>query len=308
MDASPIRIGILLYPGCMKSAVYGLEEMLSLANRVCAEQGRDERFDIRLCETPSTDEASYNAIVVPPCVDGDYYRAPSPALQAWIRHCFDEGSLLCSACAGAFILAATGLIEGRPVTTHWNLADAFACQYPGVRLRSEENLIDDGDLLSAGGLMSWMDLGLELVARFSTPAVMHALGALLIVDTARREQRYYRRFAPRLDHGDRAIAKAQRLLQKEYRHALTVPALAAHCHLTERTFQRRFVRATGLKPLQYLQRLRIQKACERIESSLDTFGAIAWDVGYEDLSAFRKMFVRVTGLTPSAFRKRFYRA
>jgi transcriptional regulator GlxA family with amidase domain len=166
-------------------------------------------------------------------------------------------------------------------------------------------LVDDGDVITAGGLMAWVDLGLELVARFVHPALMRELGRVLVVDTAPREQRFYQSFIPRLDHGDDAILKVQHMLQRSYAEGMSVHALADAAHMSERSFLRRFDAATGLTPVRYLQRLRIQKACELFETSARPVEAIAHAVGYEDVSAFRKVFVRTMGLTPREFRRRF---
>jgi transcriptional regulator GlxA family with amidase domain len=125
------------------------------------------------------------------------------------------------------------------------------------------------------------------------------------VDTRPREQSYYQSFSPKLDHGDEAIIKAQHQLQRNFQQTVVIQQLADQSHLTGRTFLRRFVKATGLKPTQYLQRLRIQKACEIIETSTTSFEKIAAEVGYEDLSAFRKTFTKITGQTPTEFKKRF---
>ena len=153
--------------------------------------------------------------------------------------------------------------------------------------------------------MSWVDLGLELVAQFTKTSTMRQLGKMLVVDTGGREQRYYQSFSPKWDHGDLAIVKAQQILQSRYKNGVSVKFLAEVAHLTERTFLRRFVKATGLKPNEYLQRIRIQKACELLEETNIPFEKIGFDVGYGDISACRKVFVKIMGLSPSAFRQRF---
>lgn len=299
-----IDIVILQYDGAMQSAILGLEEMFMLANQLQSDNPSKVLFCVKACTTIANDHTP-RIVIVPPCIEDECYRAVSDVLIAQLSASHQRGSVLCSVCAGAFLLARTGLLHGRPATTHWLLTDDFKTQFPTVFLDANKILIDDGDLITAGGLMAWLDLGLELVARFGSPALMRQLGKHLVVDTAPREQRYYRRFIPRLNHGDRAILKAQHWLQRQFSEPVSITALADLTHLSERTFQRRFAKATGETPSHYVQQLRINKACEQLESGTDTVEQIASAVGYEDVSAFRKTFVRITGLTPRGFRQRF---
>lgn len=134
---------------------------------------------------------------------------------------------------------------------------------------------------------------------------MRQLGKQLVVDTALREQRYYQQFTPSLLHGDQVVVAIQQMMNLEYGQPLSIQAIATQFHLTERTMQRRFLKATGYNPNHYLQRLRIQKACDLLESSQLSFEVIARQVGYEDTSACRKVFIKTMGLTPKAFRHRF---
>ncbi len=307
-----IKIGIINYPGAMRSAVHGFEEMFILANSICERHGIQscfftESYDIeRIREAINNDDPFLLQVVfIPPGITNHYYLSPDKALKDWIQGHHARGAITCSACAGAFILAATGLLEQRPATTHWDLATPFSCAYPNIALDTDKTLINDGDIITAGGIMSWIDLGLELVAQFTHPHIMRQLGKYLIVDTGSREQRYYRSFVPKLDHGDATILKIQHYMQTHFSEPITITALSKQGHLSERTFLRRFVKATGLRPTQYLQRLRIQKACDLIETTNSTFETISSEVGYEDNSAFRKIFIKIIGLTPKDFKTKF---
>lgn len=153
--------------------------------------------------------------------------------------------------------------------------------------------------------MSWLDLGLEIVAQHTQPSVMMQLGKMLVVDTGAREQRFYQQFSPVFTHGDEVILTVQKWIQQKLGEVLTIQLLAKRARLTERTFLRRFVRATALKPTEYIQRLRVQKVCEWLETSNHSFEWIANQVGYEDPGACRKIFTRTMGLTPKEFRNRF---
>jgi len=216
-----------------------------------------------------------------------------------------EGTLLCSVCAGAFLLAGTGLLDGRAATTHWTYAEALAARFPKLRVDVDKLVIDDGDIITAGGLLAWTDLGLKLVDRLLGPTVMLETARFLLVDPAGREQRFYSSFSPRLQHGDAAVLKVQRWLQTQEGAKASVPAMAALAGLSERTFLRRFLKATGLKPTEYCQHLRVGKAREMLEFTGNSIDEIAWRVGYEDPGSFRKIFLRVMGLSPGEYRRRF---
>lgn len=302
-----ISIILLDYPEAMQSALSGLEEMFALANRLADEHAlAHTRFSVQRCFPAELENrVDVDVVIAPPSLGGEYYLKPDKALLDGLLQQHQAGATLCSACAGAFILASTGLLDQRAATTHWQLADALLQQFPQVQLDIDPILINDGDLITAGGLMSWLDLGLELVEQFASTVLMIELGKMMVIDTGKREQRYYKTFRPRLNHGDQCIRKLQHHLQQTFAEAHSVEQMAEFCHLGSRTLLRRFVAATGYKPNEYLQNLRIQKARELAESSRLPFDQIALRVGYEDISGFRKVFRRITGLTPSEFRSRF---
>jgi transcriptional regulator GlxA family with amidase domain len=153
-----------------------------------------------------------------------------------------------------------------------------------------------------------MDLGLHLIGRYVPPTVVQALGRFLLVDTGARQQSYYRSFMPVLDHNDRAILHVQHHIHRAYDQPLNIAQMATMVALTERTFIRRFIKATQLRPAKYLQQQRVHKAREKLENTATTIERIAWQVGYEDISAFRRMFRKQTGLTPSQYKERFARS
>ncbi len=304
-----IAVAIMAYPGCLLSAVHGLEEMLWMANRVCAESQQPYRFECHLLSWPperhSENGGPYAVIVLPPSRERGFELKTPPELSDWLRSQHQQGSILASACAGLFLLADTGLLTHKVITTHWGLAELFQQRYPQLQLHTDDILINQGDIITAGGMMSWIDLGLELIAQFASPAMMRQVGKLLVVDTGAREQRYYQQFTPNFLHSDDMVVALQHRIHRHFAEHLTVAELAGQARVAERTMQRRFLKATGLNPLQYLQRVRIQKACDWLESSSQPFEWVAHQVGYEDAGACRKVFIKVMGLTPGDFRRRF---
>lgn len=247
-----------------------------------------------------------DVLILPPSLEPPIASDTALPLAGWLRERHGEGSVLASICAGAFLLGETGLLAGRTVTTHWTLAEAFGNRFSDTTLDTDRLIIDSGDIISAGGLMAWTDLGLKLVDRFLGPVVMASTARMLLVDPPGREQRYYSGFVPRLNHGDAAILKAQHFLQANEGKEARLSALADEAGLEQRTFLRRFQKATGLTATDYAQRLRVARAQELLQFGQFPVERVAWEVGYSDPGAFRKIFLRIVGLSPSEYRQRFH--
>lgn len=312
------EIGILVYPGAQLAAVHGLTDLFLTASRLNAERDANgvaiQVSHWRLSPDVTGVERSFHshnaaprrltALIAPPSLGAGAYDGEQTLLR-WVSAQHDKGATLCSVCAGAFLLARSGLLAGRPATTHWSLAEKLAAQFPDIRVDADKLIIEDGDIITAGGVMAWIELGLRLVDRLIGPTVMLATARFFLVDAAGREQRFYSAFAPKLQHGDAAILKVQHWLQANAVKKLDVPKMAAKAGLGERTFLRRFQKATGLNPTRYLQLLRIGKAREALETSALPLEQIAWRVGYNDAGAFTKLFQANMGLSPSEYRRRF---
>jgi transcriptional regulator GlxA family with amidase domain len=319
-DSDPAEIGLLLYPGAQLAAIHGLTDLFAVASRLARERGGAGAPSLRVShwqpgkvggavervfathpELPSRP----CAIIVPPSLGEPPEPAMTARLARWLTDRHVGGSILCSVCAGAFLLAETGLLDGRAATTHWSHAKTLAQRYPGIRVDADKLIVEDGDVITAGGLMAWIDLGLKLTDRLLGSSIMLETARFLIVDPPGREQRYYSNFSPRLRHGDEGVLKVQHWLQAQGAREASIPAMAARAGLEERTFLRRFRKATGLKPTEYCQHLRVGKAREMLELTNRTIDQVAWDVGYEDAGAFRKVFQKVMGLSPRDYRRRF---
>ena len=252
-----------------------------------------------------TDDFVYDIVFVP-VIFGDL--APLLADNAtigWLTGQGEKGACLCSVCAGAFLLAATGRLNGRKATTHWNLADEFAGRFPEVLLKRDKMLVDEGDCITAGGVTAYLDLSLYLSARFGSPELAAMLSKMLLIDPSRRLQTPYHSTIFNKIHGDKVILTSQDWLEANISISVSIANLAAKAGLGERTFMRRFKKATGDTPLFYLQRLRIETARKLLETTGETIDGITIQSGYEDISSFRKLFKRHTGLSPSAYRKKF---
>lgn len=315
------EVGILLYPGVQTSAVLAMTDLFAVSNRFIGpkavpgadrieisywREGTGNSWPKRINDTASSSaSAAPDVLLLPPSLDVP----PTPEVAApyieWLRDVHSEGCIIASVCAGAFLLAETGLLNTKPVTTHWILKDQFCARFPNVLIDADQLLIDGGQILTAGGMMSWIDLCLRLVERLRGAEVMIQTAKFLLVDPPGREQRYYCVFFPRMNHSDAAILKVQRWLQSTDAKDMTLEALAGKAGLERRTFLRRFRKATGMTTSEYGQRLRISKACEFLQFSDVSVEQVAWKTGYADPGVFRKIFTRFVGLTPREYRQRF---
>lgn len=304
------QIAVLAYPHSLLSAVYGFAETFDLANEACKETGLEIRITTHILHEADLKkdldtQSHYHAVLLPPSLHKASYSEKNTDINDFLIAQHQQGAILCSACAGAFFLAYTGLTDKRQMTTHWALEAFFKERFPKQAIDTSKILINQGDIISAGGMMSWMDLTLELVQALTNAHIVRQLGKTLVIDTGNREQRYYQQFQPNFDHGDGAILAVQHHLQGHFFKRQRTESMAALAKLTPRTFLRRFSKCTGLNPNEYLQRVRIQAACDTLEQTALPFESIALQVGYEDVGSCRKAFQNIMGLTPSAFRQRF---
>ncbi|HEY5704624.1 MAG TPA: helix-turn-helix domain-containing protein [Terrimicrobiaceae bacterium] len=231
-----------------------------------------------------------------------------PCLVDWLRTMYDRGAVLCSACSGIFLLAETGLFDGKDATVHFGYARAFATTYPAVPIHPERVLIVSGlreELVSSGASMTWHDLVLYLIARYAGSTAAQEVARLFALQWHQDGLTPYIVFEGKRDHGDADIQSAQQWLANHFSVASPVEEMIKRSRLAERTFKRRFTNATGLTPIAYVQRLRIEDAKRRLEQTDATIEEISWQVGYEDSAFFRRLFKRTTGLTLGAYRKRF---
>lgn len=310
------EIGLILYSGCQMAMVHGITDLFAIASQFSMDRGGQAlrvshwAMDGEGCFSRAFDTHPQETTVPGILISPGRLTGPPDAQEAapyarWMLDRHARGVVLASTCGGAFLLAATGLLAGRPATTHWLFADQFRDRFPDVRLDIAKMVIEDGDIITAGGLMAWTDLGMRIVDRLLGPTIMIETGKFLLIDASGREQRHYSSFAPRLTHGDEAILKVQHWIQGRAERPVTVVDMARTAGLEERTFLRRFKAATGLKPIEYVQNLRVGKARELLEFTKRSIDQIAWAVGYEDATAFRRVFHRLLGLSPGEYRNRF---
>lgn len=229
----------------------------------------------------------------------------NPELVSWIRRHYEQGAHVASICTGVFLLAETGLLDGKAATLHWGFTQIFREKYPQVQLRQDRMYLDQGRLYCSAGVNAGLDLSLYLVEKFCGRQTAVQCAKTMILDLGREIQTPYDCFRFSRDHGDASIDKIQQWIEQHHTQTMDYDQLAQEHGLSRRSLERRFKRATGVTPLGYLQQLRVKTAKALLEEGGRTFNEITFLVGYEDISFFRKVFIRHTGLRPKEYQQRF---
>ena len=228
----------------------------------------------------------------------------------WIRSTYNEGSIVASLCSGSVLLSETGLIDCEEMTSHWAYCDAIASRHPGIKMRKERMLVMAGEghrLISTGGFSSWHDLLLYLTDRIAGQEEARRLSKMFLLDWHLDGQLPFTSLTVGRNHDDPLVTAAQVWAADNYANPNPVSAMAEASGLTERSFLRRFKKATGQTPLEYVQTLRIEEAKQMLETTQQPFDEIAAEVGYSEPSAFRHLFRKLVGITPSAYRTKHQR-
>jgi transcriptional regulator GlxA family with amidase domain len=227
---------------------------------------------------------------------------------AWIRRAYDDGAIVASACSGAIVLAATGLLDGLEGTSHWAYCDALARRHPRTRWHPERTLVTAGPgqrIVMSGSGAAWHMLVLALIARLASPEEAMQVARINLLDVNETNPLAY----ASLTHGGRArdplVGRCQLWAASNYRIESPVAQMVALSGLPERTFKRRFAQATGMSPLEYVHKLRLEEAKQMLEADDSPVEAIAQEVGYQDSSFFGRLFRRQVGMTPAQYRRRF---
>lgn len=325
LPASPARPGrhvaLLALPDAVVSTLGGIYDVMNAPARLNAQGG--PRFDIEIVGESvgpielasgvpihvqrSIDTLDATEIVVVPSVllrESGWEKGRYPRLVDWLRRVHAGGAVLCSACSGIFLLAETGLFDGKDATVHFAYAKAFADVHPSVIIHPERVLVVSGpreELITSGASMTWHDMVLYLIARYAGATDAQEVARMYALQWHQDGLTPYITFQGRSDHGDAEIQSAQKWLSTHFSVANPVEEMIKRSKLAERTFKRRFTAATGLAPIAYVQRLRIEEAKRRLERTDASADEISWRVGYEDPAFFRRLFKRTTGIAPQAF-------
>ena len=228
-----------------------------------------------------------------------------PSTLAWLRRQYDQGALLVSICTGAFVLAATGLLDGKKATTHWACENEFKALYPKVKLHISDMFTEDSFLYCSAGASAYQDMSLRLVSKFFGDDIARLCSKAVLFDQDRSGQQRYSSFTPKREHKDELIHSIQNWLDDNFTKRFQITVLSEKACMSERQFKRRFKSATGEAPLSYIQALRINFAKHKLETTDLHVNLISQACSYEDVRFFRQLFKRFTGLSPIEYRRKF---
>jgi transcriptional regulator GlxA family with amidase domain len=251
-------------------------------------------------------DAGQADLIVIPAISASSVSLNTPFIP-WIRKQYEGGAEVASLCTGAFLLACTGLLEGKQCATHWKAANAFRTQFPNVKLAPEKIIIDEDGIYSSGGAYSFLNLLLYLVEKHLGREVAIYLSKLLEVELQRDTQSPFIIFEGQKVHEDEPIKRAQTFIEDNVGSKISVEQLAQLFAISRRNFERRFRKATSNSPAEYQQRVKIEAAKKAFEATNDNVNEVMYAVGYTDAKAFRTIFKKNTGLSPLEYRRKYNR-
>ncbi len=226
----------------------------------------------------------------------------------WIREQrIKNGAELASLCKGAFLLAETGLVNGKNCTTHWTAHDLFQRRYPDVKLIPEKIICEDNGIYSSGGAYSILNFALYLIERYFGRETAIYCSKLSEIEFDRISQSEFIIFSGQKDHSDIEIKKAQEYIEANFETKLNVDDIAQMSNLNKRSFLRRFKKATSNTPIEYIQRVKVEAAKKKLESTTQTILEIMYGIGYLDEKAFRNVFKKYSGLSPKDYQRKYNR-
>ena len=305
------------------SSIVGAYKIFSRANDYWKSLGRRPLFKIELAGVskkvdfydglfsvkPHTHISAITKthLIIIPSLNHNYAAAvkENGALIDWLQKQYYNGAEIASVCTGAFLLAATGLLNGKTCSTHWSAADQFRTLFPTVRLQTDQLITDEGGIYTNGGAYSFLNLVIYLVEKYYNRQTAIFCAKVFQVDIDRQSQSAFTIFSGQKSHGDEVVQQAQAYFEENLHERISVEALSSRFAVGRRNFDRRFIKATGNTPLEYLQRVKVEAAKKAFETSSKNINEVMYDVGYSDAKTFREIFRRITGISPLEYRNKY---
>ncbi len=317
------HISILVPKGAILGSVEGPRLLLSQVNNLLSSKGISPLFKIELIgltkETPlsgglftahsdhTIDEIRKTDLIIIPAIDGDLKNAieENKAFIPWITDRYKQGSEIASLCLGAFLLASTGLLNGKKCATHWAFENQFREMFPDINLVPEKVIIDEKSIYSSGGAYSYLNLILYLIEKYAGRELAILCSKIFAIEIERNSQSAFNIFQGQKEHGDEPIKTAQEFIESNFSEKITVDQLASRLALGRRNMERRFKKATSNTVVEYIQRVKVEAAKKGFETSRKNINEVMMDVGYSDIKAFRTVFKRITGLSPVEYKNKY---
>lgn len=319
------HISILVPRGAILGSLEGTRQLFTQVNAFVKDQGKPPLFDVQLVGLePQTklngglitvhahallEDVTTTDLIIIPAVDGDLQQAiqQNKDFLPWLTRQYLQGAEIASLCLGAFLLASTGLLDGRKCATHWMAADLFTQMFPNVALVTEKIITDEKGIYSSGGAFSYLNLILYLIEKYAGRQMAVLAAKVFAIEIERSNQLSFVVFQGQKLHQDEAIKKAQLHIEQHYDQKIKVEQLASLVALSRRNLERRFKKATNNTVAEYIQRVKIEAAKISLEGARDNVNEVMYSIGYTDAKAFRETFKKVTGLSPIEYRNKYRR-
>jgi transcriptional regulator GlxA family with amidase domain len=317
------HISILAPKGAILGSVEGPRQVLTEVNKFVNSLGKPALFRIQLVGTEKeipvcggrytiyTDalakDIKHTDLIIIPALDGEWTKLleDNKELATWIKAQHEAGAEVASLCVGAFLLASTGLINGRKCATHWMAANDFRRMFPDVNLVEDKVITDEHGIYSSGGAFSYLNLVLYLIEKYAGRNIAVFMSKAFQIDIQRDSQSPFAIFKGQKEHEDETIKQVQEHIEKNIGERVTVDELATQYAISRRNLERRFKKATANSVIEYIQRVKIEAAKMSLETSADNVNEVMYKIGYSDPKAFRTTFKKITGLSPLQYRSRY---
>ena len=305
------------------SSIVGAYKIFTRANAYRKETGGKELFTIQLAGVsknisfydglftvkPHThiSAISKTHLIIIPSLNHNYQKSVknNQLLIDWVEQQYKNGAEIASICTGAFLLAASGLLDGKTCSTHWAAAANFKKMFPKVNLQTDRLITDEKGIYTNGGAYSFLNLMIYLVEKyFDRPTAIYC-SKVFQIEMDRQSQSAFTIFTGQKQHGDEMVKKAQDYIETKLDEKISIEKLSSRFAVGRRNFDRRFIKATGNTPLEYAQRVKIESAKKFLETSRKTINEVMYEVGYSDVKAFREVFRKITGMSPLEYRARY---
>jgi transcriptional regulator GlxA family with amidase domain len=223
----------------------------------------------------------------------------------WITKLYKNGAEVASICTGAFLLASSGLLDGKNCSTNWAVEESFRKMFPKVNLQTDKLITDENGIYTNGGAYSFLNLVIYLVEKYFNRQTAIFCSKVFQIEMDRKSQSPFIIFKGQKLHGDEMVKEAQTYIENQFQEKLSIEDLSSHFAVSRRNFDRRFIKATGNTPVEYTQRVKVEIAKKAFETGRKTINEVMYEVGYSDVKAFREVFRKITGLTPLEYRNKY---